>query len=109
MEQRRLAAAGGANDAEKLSRLHLQVDMVESKQAFAALGAVTQADVAQADFGNLGRNIAARKHGCGPARFSSRTTYASRYTGIDGNRKPGWKIMCVRAQWIAFLPFSART
>src|ERR1700680_3724465 len=45
VEQRRLAATGRPHDAQKLPRLHLQIDVVQGKQPLTALGAVTQANV----------------------------------------------------------------
>ncbi len=47
-----LAASGGPDDADELSGSDLKVDVVERKQAFAALRAIAQRDVVQADFGN---------------------------------------------------------
>src|SRR5258706_15572942 len=60
VQQRRFAAAGRTDYAEELSGLYLEIDVVEGEQAFAALGAVTQADVGQADFGNVGQDSAER-------------------------------------------------
>src|ERR1017187_3348906 len=107
MEQCGLAAAGRPHDAEKFSRLHLQIDVVEGEQPLTALGAVTQANVAQADLGHSGQNYPA-----GAARHQTRfarTTEARWTARVDGNRNLCRKIMCVRTHGIAFLPFSART
>src|SRR5216684_2424924 len=42
MEECRFAAAGRSNDAQKFPCLHLQINVIESQQSFAALGPVTQ-------------------------------------------------------------------
>src|SRR4030088_3057932 len=60
MQQCRLAAAGRPDDAEKLSCFHLQIDVVESQQSFAALGSITQTNIAESDLGNIGRNQVSR-------------------------------------------------
>src|SRR5208282_2644362 len=44
------------NNVDELSGMHLKIDVVESQQSLPALGAVTQADFAQADLGNSRRN-----------------------------------------------------
>ena len=63
MQQRGLAATGGTDDADELSGAHLQIDVVESEQALAALRAITEADFAEADLGNLRRNWRANAGG----------------------------------------------
>jgi hypothetical protein len=65
MKKRGLAAARGANDAEKFSGLDLQINVVDGKQAFAALGAVTEADFAQGHLGNLCPDGADGAQNCG--------------------------------------------
>src|ERR1035438_8398489 len=95
MEQGRLAAAGGADDAEELSCLHLQIDVVECEHALAALGAVTQANVGQADFGNLGQNSRERA-GWLAGRLFPRTSDVRWDARIDCNRKLCGEIVCVR-------------
>src|SRR6185369_14917115 len=54
VQKRRFAAAGGSNDAEKLSGRNLKVDVVEREQALTALGPITQRDIVQTDLGNSG-------------------------------------------------------
>ena len=50
MQQRGLAATGRSDNANEFAGTHLKIDAVESEQTLAALRAVAEADVAQADF-----------------------------------------------------------
>ena len=52
VQQGGLAAAGWADDAQKFSGRDLEIDVVEREQAFAALRAIAERDVMQADLGN---------------------------------------------------------
>src|SRR5579863_662715 len=105
MEQRGLAAARGADDAEKFSGSNLKVDVIQSKESFARLGAVAQGDAVESNFRDLRRDVAY------PAACRRRSDSASRASrgGVHWNRELSRKIVCARAHWIAFRFFSART
>ena len=68
MQQRGLAAAGGADDADKFAGAYLKIDVVEGEQALAALRAVTQANFAEADLRSRDAEVpaAASAAGDGP-------------------------------------------
>src|SRR5271165_2848233 len=109
MQQRGLAAAGGANDAQELAGFDFEVDVVERKQAFAALRAIAQADVAQPNFGDS-REIRVRAMSDGNrTNLSTRIGGPSRESRIGGNWKLRGEPLYIGAHWIAFRPFSART
>src|SRR5271166_791522 len=109
MQQRRLATAGGPDDAQELARSDFEVDTVEGKQTFAALRAIAQADLAQANLRDS-REISVRAMSDGSrTNLSTRIGGASRESRIGGNWKPRGEPLYVGAHWIAFRPFSART
>src|SRR5215831_12114239 len=56
VQERRLAATGGPDDADEFSRLNLKIDLVEREQSFPALRAIAERDVMQRDFRNLQRS-----------------------------------------------------
>ena len=113
MQQRGLAAAGGTDDANELAGLNLKVDVIEGEQALSALGPVTETDIAQADLSDRRRcGMSGTANGDG-TQFSAGITGMCRDARIEarssGNRKLAGKFLNVRAHWIAFRPFSART
>jgi hypothetical protein len=56
VQQRGFSATRRADDADEFSGTRLQINVVESEQAFSALRAVTQADIAETDLGTLRRD-----------------------------------------------------
>ena len=85
MQQRGLAATGGADDADEFSGMHLKIDVVESEQALAVLGAITQADFAEADFGDSRRNGARGAADRDRADFAAGSAGVSREARVNGS------------------------
>src|ERR1700734_2394140 len=52
MQQSGFAATRGSDDADELAGMHLKIDVVESEQALSRLRAITEANLAEADFAN---------------------------------------------------------
>src|ERR1700722_3072431 len=61
MKQGGFATTGRADDTNELPGVYVEIDVVKGQQAFTALGAVTQANFAQADFRCRARNGARQK------------------------------------------------
>src|SRR6202023_442688 len=78
MQKGGLAASGRSHDAEKLARPNLQVDVIKSQKPFPALRPVAQAYFAQADFGDLGRDMPLCVADRGGPKLASRTGGAGR-------------------------------
>src|SRR5260370_12826727 len=57
MQEGGLAASRGPNDAEKLARPNLEIDVIKRQKPFPALRPVTQAYFAQADLGGFGGDL----------------------------------------------------
>ncbi len=83
MEERRFAAAGRSDDAEKFPCFHLQINIVESQQSFAALGPITQTNIAETDLGNIRQSQVSRAHNSHMS-FCSRAVGAHRAAMIGG-------------------------
>ena len=95
MQQRGLAATRGADDADELSSLHLQVDVVESQQALAALRAIAQADFAEADLGNSGGDIAHRTVDRDRTHLAAGSARVSCEAWVDRDRELAGKFLDV--------------
>jgi hypothetical protein len=78
MQKGGLAASRGPHDAEKFARPNLQVDVIKRQKPFPALRPVTQAYFAQADFGDLGRDLPQRVANRSRPQLASRTGGACR-------------------------------
>src|SRR5215831_5592614 len=93
MKQRGFAASGRTDDAEELTRVHLQVDVVEGKQSLASLCLVAEADVTEADLWHQVAQAAT----CVADRRRSNFGAASREPRIHRERESAGHGLCVGA------------
>ena len=99
VQERGLSTTRGADDREKLSGPHLEIDSLKRLQPPAVGRSVAERDVLERDFCRLARfDFAERQYDGAPARASDRTGWVSGHDRL-------WS----SCHWIAFLPFSAIT
>src|SRR5579871_360342 len=109
MEKGRFSASRGTDDADKFSGSHLQIDVIQRQQSFAALRAIAQADLAQTNLRNLRKRVATQpihRYRADPATVAGR---ANREASINWNGKLSRRVVGLCAHCIAFRFFSART
>src|SRR6516164_2762591 len=58
VQERGLATTRRSNDAEKLTRSNLEIDVIERQKALATLGSIAETDVAQANLRGDGNALA---------------------------------------------------
>jgi hypothetical protein len=75
----------------------LQIDVVESQQALSALRAITEADLAEAHLGSLGRNRMIGNIERDWSRPGPDTSRVRREARVDGKRELARKLLYVRA------------
>src|SRR5438445_4595931 len=108
MQKGGLATSGRPHHAEKLARPNLQVDVIKRQKPFAAVRPVAQAYFAQADLGDLGRDVPQRVADRSGPKLASRTGDACR-TPVA--RDHNWRgcVLYIGAHWIPFRFVSAKT